>query len=68
MPLETYLSPSSPLHVHQTFPVLTGQVVKTEAYSFAYGSYGDVWKAMLVQKDSENPSKVETYFLLIGIF
>jgi hypothetical protein len=58
MSLETYLS-----SLHQTVPDLTGQVIKADAYPFAYGGYGDVWKGKLVKKYSENFSKVKTYFL-----
>ena len=42
---------------------VTGQVVKTETYSFAFGGNSDIWKGLLSEKDSGNTTEVQTYLL-----
>ena len=46
---------------------VTGQVVKTETYSFAFGGNSDIWKGLLLENDSGNTTEVQTYYLLVGI-
>jgi serine/threonine protein kinase len=70
MSIQYYLSPSSPPYFHQTtrlVPDLTGRIFKTELYYFAYGGRGDIWKAELVQKESESPSKQVAVKVIKGL-
>jgi hypothetical protein len=68
MSLMAYLPTSSSL-INNRVQDVTGQVVKTETYSFAFGGNSDIWKGLLSEKDSGNTTEVQTYFcLLVGIF
>ena len=42
---------------------VTGQVFKTETYSFAFGGNSDIWKGLLSENDSGNTTEVQTSLL-----
>jgi hypothetical protein len=72
MSLESYFSPFTSISPYfqqttRSVPDLTGQVFKTEPYSFAYGGHGDIWRAKWMD-ESSNLLNVKAYFLLIAIF